>query len=68
MNWPMSLANVDNGWVISPSDCYLVKNRIERKHCGSVRRKVENASKKKQYHWEIRLETILPKRTTRKHK
>lgn len=62
------VVNIDNGWVISPSDCELVsKDTFVRlsEYGGSGRTKIERAAEKRGYYWKITLETKLPMRTVR---
>ena len=69
MSWVNSIVNCDNGWVISPADCFLVdgvNGKEMYKEGDPIRRKVLNASEKRGYYWRIVLETNVPKRTKKR--
>lgn len=68
MNWHDSIASCDNGWVISPSDCFLVdgvKGTELYKEGDPIRKKVLNAAERLGYYWKIILETKVPARSSR---
>lgn len=65
MSNPYSTARVDNDWVISPADCFLIEKDDLKHQVDDVRKKVLNANAKLGYYWMIELETKVPVRTLR---
>ena len=69
MSNPNSIAHCDNGWGISPADCFLVggvNGKEMYKEGDPIRKKVLNASEKRGYYWKIVLEAKTPNRSKRK--